>query len=1216
MCCLGCFQQGLAQSLSNKRERTVAMADTVVTDRFPILPSSVMVSPSIDFQVLGNTIRWQQVEGLADSLQITYRILQVDLQSPTKHLDTALIKREYKGDYIGVDFGQQTIQDRASLFDNKGLQYSGSFARGISFGNSQNLVLNSSFNLQIAGKLGDDTEIIAALTDENIPLQADGNTQQLNEFDKIYVQINRPNTMLKMGDYELASPAGYFSKYFKKLQGVTFEFGTPPNADSFLSLGKSPTLLKRGGNGNRESSGVRQRNIETEQTSRSTQNIKSEVSPLSKRGSGGVESLHTQASAAIARGKFARNFITPQEGNQGPYRLQGNEGEPFIIILSGTEKVWIDGQVMERGIEADYVIDYNRGELTFMNRQLITKDRRIIVELEYIDQTFQRSLLAWNTNYQTERMRLYANFFSQQDSKRAVGNVELTEAQTLQLQEVGDGLDNAFSSSIRSLEEEFNPARIQYLLRDTVYQIRDSQRTDLQTIPVSILVFANTAEGDLVTARFTEVGWGNGNYIQANPTGANGRVFEWVAPTEGGIPQGNFAPIQQLTAPEKQQLLTLGTEYLLSDFSSLQVEGAFSNTDLNRLSDNGNEDNIGTALFTNYQLQRPLGTNGWEVTSQLKYEFVQQDFRALNPYRDPEFNRDWNIGLNKLEAANEHIGKGTIRLQQADQLVLDYGFSGFFRDAFYTGTKHDFLSQYQQNGYDLKMYGSLLNTETQQEQTQFFRPRIDFSKTFEQLNNWKIGVYGEREKNDRRGIASDSLQATSFYWDLYKVYLEKPQTGKFHWHIHYLKRYDYAPKGSAFLNNTTADEINLNGQWQYQRGGQLRWNFSYRNLVINQADLSDQQARSTYLGRLDYNLQAWRGALRLHTNYEIGSGQEAKTEFQFIRVNTGEGLFVWNPTEEFDLNGDSIPQINEFVTAPFRDQANYIRINTFTNEFIRTNNVLFNQSIQLQPRAIWQQQKGWKKLLAQFSTLSTLRISRKVNDLGQESVWNPFDLAIADTSLINIVSNIRNVLYFNQHHPIYDVQVGQFDNRSRNLLTTGFESQIHAEQFIRGRFTFNSQFNSTIQFINGQRKRISELFANRAFDITFQKIIPKLTYVPNPQWELSGTYEYQKASNQLSESAATAIFHELQTSLQYNKTQKTSFRSELSFVQIDLNGEINPTLQLSLLEGLKSGKNFLWNITVDRQVATNVQLRIGYEGRKTGDRSIVHLGSMQIRAAF
>jgi len=157
----------------------------------------------------------------------------------------------------------------------------------------------------------------------------------------------------------------------------------------------------------------------------------------------------------------------------------------------------------------------------------------------------------------------------------------------------------------------------------------------------------------------------------------------------------------------------------------------------------------------------------------------------------------------------------------------------------------------------------------------------------------------------------------------------------------------------SFLKSTTAEEVSLIGAWQYQRAGQLKWNFTYRNLTINNNELTDQEGRDTYLGRLDYNVQLWKGAIRLHSNYEIGAGQEAKNEFQFVRVNTGEGTFVWNPTEEFDLNGDSIPQLNEFVIAPFRDQANFIRINTFTNEFIRTNNVLLNQSLHISPRAIW-----------------------------------------------------------------------------------------------------------------------------------------------------------------------------------------------------------------------------------------------------------------------
>ena len=262
-------------------------------------------------------------------------------------------------------------------------------------------------------------------------------------------------------------------------------------------------------------------------------------------------------------------------------------------------------------------------------------------------------------------------------------------------------------------------------------------------------------------------------------------------------------------------------------------------------------------------------------------------------------------------------------------------------------------------------------------------------------------------------------------------------------------------------------------------------------------------------------------------------------------------------------------------------------------------------------------------MVSRFSSQTSAQVNRKVKVDGAVSPWNPFELDIADTSLVAINSVFRQVVFFNRGDPKFFAQWGWTDNRNRLILTTGYESRRLAEQNLSLRWNLNRQWTAQLSLAKGDRESEAELFDNKDFRIRFYQAEPQLTWLVNTQFRTQLIYRYRDNLNTLGLGAEASLLHDfrLETTMQFNgrdpdRNRDMVLRSKLSLVKVDFQGQANSPVGFALLEGLQQGNNYLWNLSLDRNLSRNLQLSLSYDGRKTGDARIVHTGRAQIAARF
>ena len=1077
------------------------------------------------------------------SILVLFRRFDFDLEKSFALIDSSVLVRKDRSIYIGYDF---VFSEKASndIFNAKTLNYSGSFSRGFSFGNSQSLVLNSRFDLQLSGDLGDGLMISAAISDDNIPIQAQGNTLVLQEFDRVFIELSKDRTAVNAGDYELRSEGSYFMQYYKKLKGI--------GANNISNIGEKYL-------------------------------IKNKVNITS------------------SRGKFARQQLQTTEGNQGPYRLRGINNERFIIVLSGTERVYFDGILLRRGLENDYTIDYQNAEITFTANRLISKERRIIIDFEYTDLNYFRTLYTAGSQVTSDRMEINFNYYTEQDSKNATGQLDLDSIDIRIMSEAGDDRNQMRRSGIRA----FNPEDI--LPGAILYQLIPNPNFPSDPNPV-ILQFSTNPFVERFLVFFTELGPGQGSYSIDPSVGANGRVYRYVGPGNG-----RYEPIVELIPPEKRQMITGGLAYKISENVKFKSELAFSNLDLNRFSEVGNQNNTGLAGF--FELSSKINIDSVGIKyfkNYTKLELLQRNFNTLNPYRPAEFNRDWNFTPDVR--ADESYMESASFIQIDKQNQIGYDLSRFNVGDFFEGWRHGMITNLNYMGFRLISKVNYTQSNFRNEQSRFFRPNFDFSRSLFQ-DNLRLGVWYDGEDNRGRNIVNDSLSWRSYAYDYVKYYMstsiEKSLSGA----VSFNRRLDKFSDGNQLVDAIKINEVEFSGKWDVSGKSNLNVTLKTRDFKVENRELVPNETnKRTLLGAIDHQLNLWSNLLVTNLNYQVNSGQEPKIEFVFQQVDAGRGEYLYVGNEN-----DAVKNVVDFRFDPGNPLANYVRIILPNNEFIRTSNNIISQSIRIDPQSYLRDKekkpKGITKQLARISTLSSIRLNRREMDDGSGKGVNFFDFSIRDSNLVAFSSVISNSVFYNRGNPKYDVQLNFRNNDISNNQVIGNESRGLAEKELRVRWNFIKNTDFILTTTEGNKTYTVLLFSDRNFDIQFYRIVPELNFRFSPEWRFvfNGRLENRR---QLINNNETAKSTEFSMSINHRKTNLYAVDFKLSAVRIKYDGQANTPIEFDLLEGLKNGNNFLWNLNYTRRLGGRLDLSLNYEGRKTGISPTVHVGRAQVKASF
>lgn len=1086
-------QYALPDSFIFANSETVYAADSVLT-------------PAIDYKlnyVDGVLLLKKQIP-VGEEITLQYRIIPFELEKT--YFRRKLV---YQGDSVRTI--QQTPKpEERSMTQRSSLQKSGSIVRGISLGTNQGLKVESGLRMNLSGKITENVEVVAALTDQTTPIQPEGNTQTLNEIDKVFVELKSDHFNATLGDYYLTFEGSEFGRYNRKLQGA---MGTASFKDTEVKL-----------------------------------------------------------SGAVSKGQYTTNRFLGQEGNQGPYQLRGINGEIDIIVLAGTEKVWIDGELLTRGENNDYVIEYSIGQIMFTRKRLITAESRIVVDFQYSDLQFRRNLYSakTTTSLWDDKLNLDFRLIHEADNKDNPLDFTLSDENLQQLKSAGDNIDSAYISGVNYA----GPGKGYY--------------TQVDSAGLQFYQYVGKDSGDY-NIGFSYVGSGNGDY---RSVGFGNYKFV-------GDGNGSYRPVLFLKPAQSHDVADMSLNMNFGKGLSINSEFAASRFDRNTYSGIDDGDNSGIAHTTSLRFQPERlsvgNLNLGKILLDARLRVVDSKFRYIDRAEAVEKNRKWdsdNVATNQ-----ENIREFSMDYQPVEHLKVAAGLGYNAKGDRFDSRRWDAETRITFSRLPKMHY----RAERIESDNQASMKMSNWLRHSGQVNSqlWKFHPMVAFSGEDKKETFEDTL-TTGFKYDEFTAGLELNDFKKMSLGFTVIQREDQQYEQNRLLPYSNA--MTYKSGWNYSgsRNFSASLEYTHREKQYDNPELSATRAD---LGDAKLTYSPLDRALTSNWHYQISNTQVAKKERVYLKVAQGEGNYRFNE------------QTNEYEPD---DLGDYVLRIQQTDEFIPVVELRASTRLQFTPKRLFKGKEltNWRKWLSAITSDTYIRLEEKTEE---KDVWSIYRLDMSkfqqpDKTIFGN-NSIRQDIYLFQNNRDFSVRF-RLDTRDEvnfQFLDGGNIFDFN-EKSIRVIYRISNKLSSQL---DGSSEYKSYDYTNRT-----DKFIRDNNFALDFSFRPKQIIEFAlKSKIAIKRDEALTPFTEanefsFMPRANYSFRDKGKLRVEFEWTNVEVRPK-NRIIPFELVGINRAGATLRWLVALNYNISRYVRATLSYNGRQEPDRpDTIHLGRAEVRAYF